>query len=181
MGYTKIIQYGDTIETFQYSRSLSLSRRKTLTAIQKKRAAERRKLRLTRSPFSCRRSVQNFFQLVHHNVYHAKTISFCTLTFANDYSHKQASRYVSHFFHRIKKTQIEIPIYYISVPEFTKKGRIHYHLLIFNLPPGLVASYRDARRSGRFIAGAIVGGIKARADQGCRKISKGLGLHRSAF
>lgn len=144
MGYTKIIEYGDIIETYEYSKRLTKKERKPLSKLQKKRASERRRKAIRRA-YSIRRSVQSFFRLVHHNNLQAKSISFVTLTFANDIDFKTSSRYVSHFFQRIKKTQIELPISYISVPEFTKKGRIHYHLLVYNLPTEMVKNERNSR------------------------------------
>jgi hypothetical protein len=91
-----------------------------------------------------------FFRLVHHNNVLAQSVNFTTLTFAYEVTFKQANRAVSDFFSRFR-TQFpeEISISYISVPELTKKGRWHYHLLIYDISPQHALRERTTRNLQR--------------------------------
>lgn len=150
MGYTKILVYGNIHEMYQYSKPLHIKQqqnhvkllklqcptstqginKKSNTPIQQKRTAT-----YTRRNSSKTRTLKNFFRLCHHNNYHAQTIHFLTLTFDYDVTYQKACRHLSHFMERIAKTSKPVSISYISVPELQKKGRLHFHLLVYNLPP----------------------------------------------
>ena len=154
MSYYKIIQYGNITEVYKYEKNLNDTRRKLPNRIQKKRAAEalaerKRKGAYVRPARSIRRSAQNFFRLCHHNVVNSDTVSFCTITFNNDYKLIQCNRYVSIYFEKIRKNFPDLSVSYISVPELTKKNRYHFHLLIFNLPAEEVKKERDTRNFQR--------------------------------
>jgi len=148
MAYTRVIQSGNITELYEYEKSYIHVPRRHLSPLERKRMAERRKVSV-RSQYSIQRSVRSFFRLVHHNNTLAQSITFCTITFATDISFKTASRYVSDFFSRVKKIKSEIPIRYISVPEKTKRGRYHFHLLIYDLPTNWVITERETRNFQR--------------------------------
>jgi len=148
MGYSKIIQFGDTTELYTYEKNFIYSPKRSLSKIQKRRIKERRQLSKNNPPSN--RSIQrtriNFFRLVHHNVTIANTVDFLTLTFAYDLPYSQASRHVAHFFERLKNSDKScLSVSFISVPERTKKGRLHFHLLLFNLPSVLSHNERETR------------------------------------
>lgn len=141
MGYTKVVQYGNYTEIYEYEKDLNTTRRprKALSKIQKARKNRREsdKPRI-RSPYSIRRARRNFFRICHANNLKAKTIHFCTLTLAEPTDYRTFLRYLSEFHRRLKNGFQEEgypPISYIGVPELTKKGTYHFHLLIYNLPP----------------------------------------------
>lgn len=157
MGYTKYVQYGDYTDVYRYEKRVSevpryLRRRRHESAIQKKRRKERRRTHV-RSSDSIHRSRINFFRMVHHNNTLANSIHFLTLTFAHDLTYKQATRYLSEFIRQIKKHHGEVPFNYVSVSELTKKGRYHFHLLVYDLPstiagdPISIWSYNRRKRS----------------------------------
>lgn len=170
MPYTKIVQYGDTIELYEYENSLKKRtpdtlkahrlythsrdpKAKRLLSVQAKRRKERRELSLKnglykRSRASIRRSRVNFFRLCHHNNCRAKTIHFLTLTFDHDVTPQKANRNVKHFMERVAEAIGHAPSY-ISVPEYTKKNRLHFHLLIYNLPPDTGKKERATRNFQR--------------------------------
>jgi hypothetical protein len=138
MGYTKIIQYGNITEIYEYEKNINYNRKRYVSQNTKKRnrqilALSKQNKTYQRTKRSIQRTVKNFFRLCHHNNTHAKTIHFLTLTFAYDLSYKTALRHVSRFMERVAKIKKEAPLSYISVPELTKKGRYHFHLLVYNL------------------------------------------------
>jgi len=177
MGYTKIVRYGDIIEVYEYEKELKKkpadsfkahriysggrdSETTSLQSVKKKRKKAIRDLSLAqgvyeRSKRSIRRSRVNFFRLCHHNNSRAKTIHFLTLTFAYDLTPKKATRIVHDAMARIARSRGEITRY-ISVPELTKKGRIHFHLLVYDLPPETSKEERASRNFQRqFRAGYV--------------------------
>jgi hypothetical protein len=158
MGYTKIVQYGNITEIYEYDKNIT-NRRNPSWAKAERLAhggssnkqyetldiAKKRKKRLRvqskakkiykRSESSIKRSKRNFFRLCHHNNCNADSIHFLTLTFSYDLSFKEASRHVARFMERVRSAQPEVSVDFISVPELTKNGRFHFHLLVYNLLP----------------------------------------------
>jgi len=154
MGYTKIVQYGNVTEVYEYEKNISHHRRHHLSSVLRARAKklrEEKKRRgwYERSRASINRSRNNFFRLCHHNNSIAKSIHFFTLTFAYDATFKTASRHVARFMERIKKNFGEISLSYISVPELQKSGRLHFHLLVYNLSPEETRFERKTRNLQR--------------------------------
>lgn len=146
MGYTRIVQYADINLVYTYSKSLNPNRKKH---VQKRKRDNSGKIRLRRN---IQRARDSFYRLCHHNVASADTVTLATLTLPVDVSYSVFSRYVSDFFARLKKYVSSFQnqeISYIGVPELTKKGRYHMHLLIFNLPPSKVTTERDTRNFQR--------------------------------
>jgi len=153
MGYTKIVKYGNVTEIYEYEKNRRTIKKRIGTSWQRKRTAKERARRISlgvyqRTKRSIRQSRSNFFRLCHHNVCLANSVDFLTLTFAYDVSHKEATRHVAHFMERVKKT-LAPSISHISVPEQTKKGRYHFHLLVFNLPPEIAQRERKTRNLQR--------------------------------
>lgn len=156
MGYTKVVQYGDTTEIYQYEKNyINNKKGRYLSTIQKKRAKERRQSNKHRSKYSIRRAKQKFYRLCHANNTAEKTdsIVFCTLTFNITLTIQECYKKIAQFFRRLKTKLNESKGYkeisYIGVPERTKKGRWHFHLLIYNLPSEIVKKERYTRNLQR--------------------------------
>jgi len=161
MGYTKIIQYGDITEIIEYEKNIDHTRKSVISALSKKRTKkilQDRKAKgvYERSTRSIRRSQNNFFRLCHHNNTYADTIHFVTITFSYDVTLKKATRHVARAMERIKKNIAQVPFSYISVPELTKEGRFHFHLLVYNLPPETSSLERKTRNFQRQFDGGYV-------------------------
>jgi len=167
MGYTKIVQYGNITEVYEYEKTIRHHRRHRVSSIvsrRNKKIREEKKRRgfYERSRGSINRSRNNFFRLCHHNNSLAVSIHFFTLTFAYDAPYKTASRHVRHYMERIKKRFREISISYISVPELQKSGRIHFHLLVYDLPPEETRLERETRNFQRLFERGYVDIVFAR-------------------
>lgn len=153
-GYKRIIQYGDITEIYEYEKPIFRNKRPNFQPFIKKKIKKVSDKKSEKKSFkrirSITRSRKNFFRTVHHNNVNALTIHFVTLTFAYDLEYKYAIRYVTRFFEKVrKKYKTEIPVSYISVPEKTKSGRFHFHLLIYNLPPETASIERTTRNLQR--------------------------------
>ena len=150
MSYTRIVQYGNITELYLYEKNRTNNRRPYVSSLTKKRAKKKReeakkKGFYKRSKRNILRSIKSFFQLCHHNNCIASSIHFFTLTFAYEITYKEACRNVARFMEKVKKHFPTIPLSYISVPELTKKGRFHFHLLVYNLPSEKTITERKTR------------------------------------
>lgn len=154
MGYFRSVEYGDIIDIYRYERDISNKPKKSVSAYKRKRQKQLREhIKSTgtykRTKRSVNRSRQSFFRLCHHNNVNSETIHFVTLTFAFEVSYKTAGRHVSEFFRRIQKAKPEISLRYISVAEKTKKGRYHFHMLLYDLPTQTETQERETRNFQR--------------------------------
>jgi len=154
MGYTRIVQYGNITEKYEYENNRPDYKERHISPIAKKRAKEIRAIKkktgtYKRSKDSIQRSRKSFFRLCHHNNCIASTIAFLTLTFAYDITLSKASRHVRRFMEKLKSDCKEVSISYISVVEITKKNRYHFHLLVYNLPSEKIKKERTTRNIQR--------------------------------
>lgn len=72
-----------------------------------------------------------------HNQYSHHTTKFVTLTFREDIKLEKAVIKLTNFIRRLNYHIFKVKkavLAYIAVPEFTKKGRPHFHLVVFNMP-----------------------------------------------
>jgi len=141
MGYTRIVQYGDITEIYEYENALS-PRQKG-----KPRKKARRSIKKYRSVRSCKRARFSFFRLVAENLKRKGSPAFLTLTMGNsDTDLSRGYRYILDFKRNVKN-KMGITISYIAVPEWQKKGRLHFHLLVW----GLESVSQDSETNNRNI------------------------------
>jgi len=169
----KVVQYGNITETYEYEKNRPDYKERYVSALTKKRLKKSRELAKVKGVYrrktsSILRSVKSFFNLCHHNNCLSSSVHFFTLTFAYDLTYKTACRHVARFMERIKKDYPKVPVSYISVSERTKKGRYHFHLLVYDLPPETTQFERKTRNFQRLFergyvdicfAGTITTGI----------------------
>jgi len=74
-----------------------------------------------------RKKLRKFAQLL-ENTY--KFRIFITLTFSEDVSDSEASRHLKNYFQWLRDNGVEFK--YFWVKELTKRGRIHYHVILFS-------------------------------------------------
>jgi hypothetical protein len=154
MGYTKTVQYGDIVEYYEYDKNLHRNQKpKKRSKMAIKRSKAIRELpNYTPPSRSVKRAKTNFFRLVHHNNVCADSVTFLTLTFSYDSDFRHYGRVLASFIRDINKhyaSETRKKITYIGVPELTKKGRYHFHLLVYNLPPYVSKIERDTRNLQR--------------------------------
>lgn len=129
MGYTKVIQFIETTEVYEYQRS-----------IYPKKYHRRRRARSGgfRSKRSIRRARSSFFKIAKNHLDANKALPFfLTLTYHNEYetppSIADSYIYLGSFFRKAKALFGE-HISYIAVPEYQTRGFIHFHALVWGLP-----------------------------------------------
>lgn len=133
MGYTKVIQSGDIIEVYEYSRSLP-HRRAHRKATVRKRSGD---VVRPRRPDSIYRLRKNFVRLILSNIDGGEAPAFVTLTMHQIVPLARAVRSFSLFTRRLR-TRIGRDFRYVAVPEFQKRGAVHFHALVWGLPHGYV-------------------------------------------
>lgn len=131
--YTKIIQSGKILEVFEYEKEP-----------QKKAIFKKPRFQNTRK---CRRSVQrariSFVRLLQANLSTGTAPIFLTLTMREIVPIKDAWREFTLFAQRLRN---KVPrVVYVAVPEFQKRGAVHFHLLVWNLPNVTITSERSTR------------------------------------
>jgi len=151
MGYARIVQYADITEVYEYDKEYINHRGKRFqTALQKKRAAERRKLGIPRSEYSRKRAKTLFFKTVADTLHRYGVPTLITLTqhtnvVRPDEAYKQLFNWKKNV-----KNKMGITLSYIAVPEWQPiSGRVHLHLLVWGLCKKKAESEGDTRNLQR--------------------------------
>jgi len=129
--YTKIIQSGNQIEVYKYSKKLNVHRQKRNYRKNKrfkKTKNDSRPARQYRSIKSIQRARSSFFRLVAANLETAELPAFITLTFAgNETDIRYAYQCLNKYTANLRKVYPRLS--YIVVPEWQKRGALHFHCL----------------------------------------------------
>lgn len=158
MGYTKIISYGNTLEVYEYEKDVyrlvggSHGKRKTdsgdtdMDVGRKDSLSERdSEIALGKRSDNAKRSVMAFRRLVASNLGGSTRPVLVTLTYRDNFtdlkgSYKHHSTFVQSLRHKFGKA-----FKYISVPEFQKRGAVHFHALYWGLPETVLLHERETR------------------------------------
>lgn len=132
MSYSRLIQSGGYVEHFQYEyppwprgiRTNFTQRKKVELTIDQS---------LERRLDNTFRAKRNFFRLIRANLNPNEKPVFITLTTVNEKSLPNAYKYLTEFIIRLRKIYGNI-FKYIAVPEYQKRGVVHFHCLFFGLP-----------------------------------------------
>ena len=142
----KTISYGNYIDYFQYSETITTYKDNSDRDYLKNSTGIKRKDSLSRAK-------QNIYRLnlanVDNKFYKYKTV-FVTFTLKKPFrtsSIKKASLYLKSFRQKIKYN-LGIKVQYLMVPEFQKDGTIHYHGLIYNLPKLDIPTWKNFWKFG---------------------------------
>lgn len=150
MGYVKVVQYGTVTEIYQYQKDYVPQRkRNTRRAKRRKSETYRRNYSVfLRRSRSVRRAAQNFFRIVAANIQRPQNLAFVTLTCYENLDVTVGYRALADFFKRLRaKTKHDIT--YIAVPEFQKRGSLHFHVLVWGLSEEVAGKERTTRNCQR--------------------------------
>ena len=146
MSYTysiKIIKSGKQVEVYKYHKSVWRDYKADRERILKRKPEQlnifdQQKFKKKRSAFSLRRTRREIRRLVNSNTQLNK---FLTLTFAENISDLKTTNYIFNKF--VMRVVYQFPDFeYLAVPEFQKRGAVHYHLLC-NLPVVQVSDLQE--------------------------------------
>jgi len=156
MGYIKLVKSGDLVQVYKYQKDYvyrpprKTNKRKRIS----KKEAHIRAFNQYRLGRSIQRARKGFFLLVNANLQRDTPPTFATFTFNEDIEIEMGYRATQVFFKELRK-RFGDHIRYISVPEWQKGGRLHFHALIWGLQPRIVFDevpfyYRKKLRRKRF-------------------------------
>jgi len=134
IAYTKIVQSGEMLEIYDYEKAPTPKR---FTSKKKKRRSGRR---LSRNVVRAR---DNFRRMVRASLYRGAPY-FITLTMVSTESIKTAYKCFSKFSTNLRKS-FGNDIAWVAVPEFQKRGAVHFHCLVWGIPYEVYQRERDTR------------------------------------
>jgi len=138
VAYTKIIQAGNSIEQWTYEREPNPDR------LNRKKPRTKAIFRLERRADNIVRCRNSFRRLVQANLSEANPPALLTLTMAEIVEIGDAYRAYTLFCKRLRGVYGS-GISWIAVPEFQKRGAVHFHILIFGLPYEAIRNERRTR------------------------------------
>lgn len=167
IAYRKVVQSGTMVEEYTYA---SAPTKPKLDERQPRRKRPKG-LRLTRNVKQARKA---FYRLVRANLDPQRPPVLLTLTMREITSLEQAWKSYTVFFNRLRKLQPAIKT--VGVPEFQKRGAVHFHVLVWNLDVETVKTERRSRRIARLWGHGFVDIAKT---DGNPKLSTYLGKYMS--
>lgn len=155
MGYVKIISYSNLVEIYEYEGNIRVhgrKRRDVENSVGSKDISTCRaddgvesEQRKTRQAGNARRSVLAFKRLVSANLSEFDRPIFLTLTYAENQTDLRVARADWNAFTKLLTGRYGKQIRYVCVPEFQKRGAVHFHTLVWGLPSDLVIQERHTR------------------------------------
>jgi len=155
VGYKKLIRYGEFVEIYEYERPVVYNGRKRKStqntlgmqdiSVCREDIERQKEQKTARRKANIRNSVLAFKRLVLANLGRDSKPLFVSLTYAGITSEIGQGRADFNAFAKNLRNRFGTQIRYICVPEWQKRGAIHFHALIWGLPLGLVASERSTR------------------------------------
>jgi hypothetical protein len=128
----KVVVSGDIIEIYEYKNDV-LYDYKDIKKKSKGRQAEAKvKDKLLNRKKTLQRNRRDIRRLVNCNI--QEYSKFITLTFADNITDLKQANYEWKKFKQRLETRIGYKLQYLVVIEFQKRGAIHYHCVMFNLP-----------------------------------------------
>lgn len=142
--YKKAVLSGNYLEIFEYEKK-PVIREPGRPQNSKQSSSNGRGYRDNgkRAIFSLRRARRNFIRIARSNLAGAEKPAFLTLTFAKNADLNYAAPHFNRFTQRL--TRAFPGIRYLAVPEFQKRGAVHYHVLVWGLPRVVILKERATR------------------------------------
>jgi len=154
MGYNKFIRYGNIIETYTYGRDLQISRetqRKHPCRAIRASVDDDRKDTLSPAEFegkrkdNAMRAQLAFRRLVLANLEGPEHPLLVTCTYRDNQTDIRVGYRDFGAFIQTLRYRFGPQFRYIAVPEFQKRGAVHFHALVWGLPSSVFDTERDTR------------------------------------
>jgi len=157
MGYTKVIHYGVVVETYEYEENLRyngrtrISKRNQISTDSKDLESDRTdrtniNLQKQKRKDNLQRASLAFRRLVLCNLGKSVYPTLVTFTYAGIISDITRGYEDLKTFNKSLRDKYGKQIRYICVPEFQKRGSLHFHALYWGLPARLVSEERKTRQ-----------------------------------
>jgi len=150
MAYARIVQAGIKIDTYEYNKDYVSKRKRNYGRSKRRKTVDNQRLFTVqlRRHSSIQRAKKNFFNLVSTNLQGGEIPTFLTLTTYFDIDVAVAYVALQEFFRRLAKKHGK-GFRFIAVPEWQKRGNIHFHALVWGLDPSVAETERSTRNIQR--------------------------------
>jgi len=150
MAYARIVQAGPRIDYYEYSKDYVSKRKRNNGRSKRRKTVDYKRLFAVylRSKRSIQRAKACFFRLVAANLSGTEKPTFVTLTCYYDLDVPVAYVALQEFFKRLAKKHGK-GFRYIAVPEWQKRGNLHFHALVWGLDPNVAETERSTRNIQR--------------------------------
>jgi len=138
--YVKVIKSGDTYEIYKYEREPSPIKRGT----RKKSLTNGYRRAARRTPLNAERTRKTFIRIVRSNLSRDERPTLITLTMRDIVSIDVAYSCLTAF-HNNLRAKFGKGFRYVAVPEFQKRGAVHFHILYWGLPVEVIEHERTNR------------------------------------
>lgn len=153
MGYRRMVKYGDTLEVYEYEKDLTLSqqgirkhaRRNGLQMLASDRANKVSSVETQKRQDNVKRARMVFIRLVGANVGNADRPILITLTYAENMQSIRQGYQDFRAFVQAMRYKYGKGFSYIAVPEFQRRGAVHFHSLFWGLPASVFKEQRITR------------------------------------
>jgi len=139
MAYTKLIRSGDLIELYEYENDLTFRNHRAKKGSRKRHIASTQ-----RREDNVRRCRKNFERLVRSNISGIEKPTLFTFTMLEVVRIELAYRCFTEFMVRFRKYAGK-SFRYIGVPEFQKRGAVHFHALVWGVSKEILENERNDR------------------------------------
>lgn len=134
--YVKIIKSGNLIEQWEYEKE---------PVVRKQRRFKVNIKRSGRSWANLERSRKAFYRLVRANLTGDARPALLTLTMYQNYGIAYSYKCFTAYIRRLRDSSIIGQFRYITVPEFQKRGAVHFHCLIWGITDDIIDNERSTR------------------------------------
>lgn len=139
-GYVKVVQSGNSLEVYEYENETS----KNLRLFRKRKVVYGDRKTRTFRPDNIRRKVKSFGRIVRSNLTGIDRPALLTLTMYEVVGIKRAYSLLSVFFQRLR-VDYGGDIKYVAVPEFQKRGAVHFHVILWGISEKQINEERNCR------------------------------------
>jgi len=146
MEYTKVTFTGTHLEMYKYEKSPRPQTQPRKRVPKEADSIGDSALKQRRLD-NLKRTRKRFIQLVSINTTRIGKPALLTLTMRSILPISEANRLFTDFFRTLKRTH-NLDLCYIGVPEFQKRGAVHYHVLVWGLDDDILYGERNSRFLG---------------------------------
>lgn len=191
--YIKKIESGNLTEIYEYQKPLNVHREKRSYTKNKRgsqvlidyRNSAKRETKAISTPLvryrlgrSISRARQSFFRLVSANLEEDSLPALATFTCYENLSLEEAYKALKNFFTQIRASYPRVK--YIAVPEWQKRGTIHFHALVWGIDPKAILHeipyhYRvnaNAKKRERYLEFCVHYGFDPKSARGTRNLQR---------
>lgn len=145
MAYIKWVQSGTLLEKYEYEKSLPIRR----TTRKRQSTGHKRDIKnAVRSFTAFRRAERSFRRIVRSNLGRGQPPALLTVTMRQILPFKPSVRLFTTFIAALRRKEGK-GFRYIAVPEFQKRGAVHFHVLIWGLNHYACEGHFERQKQGK--------------------------------